>query len=50
MQGQAGRWSYPCLNIACLLPVKIVGCSWEGFLVKMFRFVPPGSADFHCAV
>lgn len=51
MRGQAVGWSSLCLNIASLLPMKIVGCSWKGFLVKMFWFVPPGSADFlfHCA-
>lgn len=52
MQGQAVGWSYLCLNIASRLPMKIVSCSWKGFLVKMIWFVPPGPADFviHCAV
>lgn len=51
-KGKLSAGSYLCLGIASLLPVKIVGCSWKGFLVKVFWFVPPGSADFifHCGV
>lgn len=39
MQVQAVGWLYPRLNIASLLSMKIVGCSWKGFLVKMFWLV-----------
>lgn len=41
-----------CLNIDSLWPVRVVGSSWKGFLVKMFWFLPPGSINFvfHCVV